>query len=120
MNGTALFEAATAITLAQTFAIPLSAGQVASVLGLCVLTSIGTAGVPGGAIPLLAGVLVLVGIPGEAIALVLGIDRVLDMARSTVNVLGNLSAVAYVAHAEGEWTADAVPSLQPQVAEQPA
>lgn len=90
MNGTALFEGMTVLFLAQAFGIDLSLGSQLIVIAMCVLTAIGAAGVPGGSIPLLAMVLVMVGIPAEGIALILGVDRILDMARTVPNVTGDL------------------------------
>ncbi|HYH67298.1 MAG TPA: dicarboxylate/amino acid:cation symporter [Urbifossiella sp.] len=101
MAGTALFEGVTVMFLAQLMlpeAMPL--GQQALVVLLCVLTAVGAAGVPGGSIPLLMLVLETVGIPPGAIAIVLGIDRILDMCRTTVNNIGDLSAVVVVARSE--------------------
>ena len=90
MNGTALFEGMTVLFLAQAFGVDLSLGSQLVVIVMCVLTAIGAAGVPGGSIPLLAMVLVMVGVPGEGIALILGVDRILDMARTVPNVTGDL------------------------------
>jgi DAACS family dicarboxylate/amino acid:cation (Na+ or H+) symporter len=67
------------------------------------------AGVPGGSIPLLVGILVMFGVPGEGIAIVIGVDRILDMSRTTVNVLSDLTATAWVARSEGVWTPAMVP-----------
>ncbi len=96
MNGTALFEGVTVLFLAQVFGVPLDLGQQMLVVVLSVMTAIGTAGVPGGSIPLLAGVLATVGIPAEGIALVLGVDRILDMSRTVLNVSGDLVTAAFV------------------------
>ena len=63
----------------------------------------GAAGVPGGSLPLLMVVLATVGVPAEGIAIILGVDRILDMCRTTINVCGDLTAAVYVARAEGEW-----------------
>ena len=90
MNGTALFEGMTVLFLAQAFGVDLDLGSQLVVVVMTVLTAIGTAGVPGGSIPLLAMVLVMVGVPGEGIALILGVDRLLDMARTVPNVTGDL------------------------------
>ena len=90
MNGTALFEGMTVLFLAQAFGVELGLGSQLVVVVMTVLTAIGTAGVPGGSIPLLAMVLVMVGVPGEGIALILGVDRLLDMARTVPNVTGDL------------------------------
>ena len=90
MNGTALFEGVTVLFLAQAFGVELSLTTQATVLVLVVLTAVGASGVPSGSIPLLIVVLETVGVPGEGIALVLGIDRILDMARTVPNVTGDL------------------------------
>ena len=82
-----------------------------AVVVMCVVTSVGAAGVPGGSIPLLVGILTMFGIPAEGIAIVLGVDRLLDMARTTVNVASDLSATAYVARSEAVWDAASVPPL---------
>lgn len=101
MNGTALFEGVTAVFLAQVFGIELTLGQQVIVVVLSVLTAVGAAGVPGGSIPLLAMVITAVGVPAEAIAIIIGVDRLLDMCRTTLNVTGDLAAAAYVARVEG-------------------
>ncbi len=96
MNGTALFEGVTVLFLAQVFGILLDPGTQVVVVILSVLTAIGAAGVPGGSLPLLMLVMATVGIPPEAIAIVLGVDRLLDMSRTTLNVCGDLAAAVYV------------------------
>lgn len=110
MNGTALFEGITVVFLAQVFGVELSLGQTAVVILMSVVTAIGAAGVPGGSIPLLVGIMAMFGIPGEGIAIILGIDRILDMARTTVNVAGDLTATAWVARSEGVWHPSMVPA----------
>ena len=110
MNGTAIFEGITVIFLAEIFAVDLSLGQMAAVMLMSVITAIGAAGVPGGSIPLLVGVLTMFGVPGEGIAIVIGVDRLLDMSRTTVNVCGDLTAATWVAKSEGMWTADSIPA----------
>jgi DAACS family dicarboxylate/amino acid:cation (Na+ or H+) symporter len=109
MNGTAIFEGITVIFLAEIFNVDLSLGQMAAVMVMSVITAIGAAGVPGGSIPLLVGVLTMFGVPGEGIAIVIGVDRLLDMSRTTVNVCGDLSAATWVARSEGLWTPDSIP-----------
>jgi len=116
MNGTALFEGITVITLAQAFGVQLGFGQMIAVMVMSVITAVGAAGVPGGSIPLLVGVLTMFGVPAEGIAIVLGVDRILDMSRTTVNVCGDLSATAWVARAEGVWNPSMVPALEGGVA----
>lgn len=114
MNGTALFEGVTVLFLCQVFGVELSVAQMAMVLALTVITAIGAAGVPGGSIPLLVGVLAMFGVPGEGIAIVLGIDRILDMSRTVVNVYGDLTCVTFVAKSEGVWDAGQLPALAPR------
>jgi DAACS family dicarboxylate/amino acid:cation (Na+ or H+) symporter len=80
------------------------------VVVMSVLAAVGAAGVPGGSIPLLVGLLAMLGVPGEGIAVILGVDRILDMCRTTVNVLGDLTAVAFIARSEGAWDASQVPA----------
>lgn len=106
MNGTSLFEGITVIFLCQVFGVDLSLGQMAVVMVMSVVTAVGAAAVPGGSLPLLVGILAMFGVPGEAIAIVLGVDRILDMARTTVNVVGDLTATAFIARTEGVWTPD--------------
>jgi DAACS family dicarboxylate/amino acid:cation (Na+ or H+) symporter len=111
MNGTSLFEGITVIFLTQVFGVDLTVGQMAIVMVMAVITAVGAAAVPGGSIPLLVGILAMFGVPGEAIAIVLGVDRILDMARTTVNVIGDLTAAAFIAKSEGTWSPDLVDRL---------
>ncbi len=112
MNGTALFEGMTVIFLCQVFGVHLDLGKMIIIVVMSVLTAVGAAGVPGGSIPLLVGILTMFGVPAEGIAIVLGIDRILDMSRTTVNVCGDLSATAFVARTEGVWNASMVPAVE--------
>jgi len=96
MNGTSLFEGVTVLFLAQVFGVDLGLGQQIIVIVLAVLTAIGAAGVPGGSLPLMMLVMATVGVPPEGIAIVLGVDRILDMSRTTLNVCGDISASVYV------------------------
>jgi DAACS family dicarboxylate/amino acid:cation (Na+ or H+) symporter len=89
MNGTALFEGVTVLFIAQVFGQDLTLAQQLVVVLMSVVTAIGTAGVPGGSIPLLMMVLQMVNVPVEGIAIIIGVDRILDMCRTTVNVLGD-------------------------------
>lgn len=100
MNGTALFEGVTVLFLAQFFGVDLSLGQQVLVLLMCILGGIGAAGVPGGSLPVIATILVMFGIPPEGIGLILGVDRFLDMCRTTVNVTGDLVGAVVVARGE--------------------
>jgi dicarboxylate/amino acid:cation (Na+ or H+) symporter, DAACS family len=100
MNGTALFEGMTVLFLAQVFGLHLGLLTQVIVMALSVITAIGVAGVPSGSIPLLVMVLGIVGVPGEGIALVLGVDRILDMARTVPNVTGDLLTSLVVTRSE--------------------
>jgi DAACS family dicarboxylate/amino acid:cation (Na+ or H+) symporter len=95
-NGTALYEGITVLFLAQVFGVDLSLTQQLTVALMCVMAGIGTAGVPGGSLPLVVGVLLSINVPAEAIAIILGIDRFLDMCRTTLNVTGDLVIAAVV------------------------
>jgi len=112
MNGTSIFEGITVIFLCQVFGIDLTLGGMVIVIVMSVITAIGAAGVPGGSIPLLVGILAMMGVPGEGIAIVLGVDRILDMTRTMVNVSGDISATAFVAKSEGLWDASMVPPAE--------
>lgn len=107
-NGTALFEGVTVLFLAQLYGVELDLGQQLTVMAIAVLGGIGTAGVPAGSLPVIAMILGMLGIPVEGIGLILGIDRILDMCRTTVNVTGDLAAAVYVANSE---PAEAAPAL---------
>lgn len=95
-NGTALFEGVTVLFLAQVFQVDLSFAQQLQVVLMCIIAGIGTAGVPGGSLPLIMIIMNSVGIPAEGIALILGVDRFLDMCRTTLNVSGDLVIAALV------------------------
>ena len=99
-NGTAMFEGVTVIFLAQFFGIDLSLSQQLMVMLVCILGGIGTAGVPAGSLPVVALILAMVGIDPGAIALVLGVDRFLDMCRTTLNVIGDLVAAQVISAGE--------------------
>jgi DAACS family dicarboxylate/amino acid:cation (Na+ or H+) symporter len=96
-NGTALFEGITVLFLAQVYGLDLAAGQQVRVMLMSILAGIGTAGVPGGSLPMVLIVAQSVGIPAEGMGLILGVDRFLDMCRTTVNVTGDLVIAALVA-----------------------
>ena len=100
-NGTALYEGITVLFLAQLAGVDLSLGQQLMVVYLAILGGIGTAGVPSGSIPFIIGVLVTIGVNPALIAIILGVDRILDMCRTTLNVVGDITAATYVARSEG-------------------
>lgn len=100
-HGTALFEGLTTLFLVQCFGVELGLGQQVMVLGLCILGSIGTAGVPAGSLPVIAMILTYLHVPPEGIAIILGVDRFLDMCRTALNVTGDLATAVVVAkHAD--------------------
>lgn len=86
MSGTALYEGCVVLFVAQVFGVDLSVGQQLTLLLLSVLSAVAVAGIPGGSLPLIAGLLATFGIPAEGIGIVLGVDRVLDMVRTMTNV----------------------------------
>jgi DAACS family dicarboxylate/amino acid:cation (Na+ or H+) symporter len=118
-NGTALFEGVTVLFLAQFYGIDLTMAQQVLVLVICILGGIGTAGIPAGSIPVVAMILGMVGVPVEGIGLILGVDRFLDMCRTTLNVTGDLAAAVVVSRGEapshGERAAGPPPDPLPRV-----
>jgi len=102
MNGTAIMQAIACVFIAQLYGIELSMVQLLTVLGMATVAAVGTAGVPSAGIVMLASVLTQVGLPVEGIALVLAVDRLLDMARTVVNVSGDAAVTLVVAKSEGE------------------
>ncbi|HNB58632.1 MAG TPA: dicarboxylate/amino acid:cation symporter, partial [bacterium] len=102
MNGTALYEGLTVLFLAEIFGVDLTLGQQAFVVVMTVLTAIGTAGIPGGSLPMIVLVLQSVNVPAEGIGIILGVDRILDMGRTVLNVTGDITAAAYIAKTQGE------------------
>ncbi|WOT05712.1 dicarboxylate/amino acid:cation symporter [Shewanella youngdeokensis] len=106
MDGTALYQGVTALFVAQAFGIDLTWVDYTTIILTATLASIGTAGVPGAGLVMLTLVLTTVGLPLEGVALIAGIDRVLDMARTAVNVSGDLVATTVIAKSEGELNVD--------------
>tara|TARA_Y100001947_G_scaffold69951_1_gene58861 strand:- start:160 stop:564 length:405 start_codon:yes stop_codon:yes gene_type:complete len=100
MDGTALYQAVAAVFIAQASGMTLDMGAQLTIVITAVLASIGTAAVPGAGIIMLVIILEAVGIPGEGIALILGVDRILDMLRTTTNVTGDAAVCAIIAHSE--------------------
>jgi Na+/H+-dicarboxylate symporter len=102
MDGTALYQGVVALFVAQFVGIDLSWADYGMIILTGTLASIGTAGVPGAGLVMLSIVLTQVGLPLEAVGLVAGIDRILDMARTSVNVAGDLMVTVLVGKSEGE------------------
>ena len=100
MNGTALFEGITVLFLAQFFGVELGMGQQILILLLCILGGVGAAGVPGGSLPVIAMILAMFGIPPEGIGLILGVDRLLDMCRTVVNIGGDMAGSVVIGRSE--------------------
>jgi len=100
-NGTALYEGITVLFLAQLAGVELTFAQQLMVVYLAILGGIGTAGVPSGSIPFIIGILAMIGVNPALIAIILGVDRILDMCRTTLNVVGDLTAATFVARSEG-------------------
>ncbi|HET7274711.1 MAG TPA: dicarboxylate/amino acid:cation symporter [Longimicrobiaceae bacterium] len=100
-NGTALYEGVTVLFLAQLAGVDLGLAEQLAVAYLAILGGIGTAGVPGGSIPFIIVVLASIGVNPGLIAIILGVDRILDMCRTTLNVTGDITAATYVARSEG-------------------
>ncbi|SJL83157.1 dicarboxylate/amino acid:cation symporter [Vibrio palustris] len=102
MDGTALYQGVCALFIAQAFGIDLSMADYATIILTATLASIGTAGVPGAGLIMLSLVLSTVGLPIEGLAIVAGIDRILDMARTTINVCGDMMVAVLIAKSEKE------------------
>ncbi|MCT4619764.1 MAG: dicarboxylate/amino acid:cation symporter [Marinisporobacter sp.] len=102
MGGTALYQGVCALFVAQIYGIDLTISQMSTIILTSTLGAIGTAGVPGGGLIMLSVVLASVGLPLEGITLIAGVDRILDMARTSVNVIGDLAAATVVAATENE------------------
>lgn len=100
-NGTALYEGVTVLFIAQLAGVPLDLGVQLMVVYMAILGGIGTAGVPSGSIPFIIGILAMINIDPALIAIILGVDRILDMCRTTLNVVGDLTAATFVARSEG-------------------
>ena len=102
MDGTAIMQGIAAAFIAQYFGVDLSLSQYLMIVVMVIIASVGAAGVPGVGLILLAGVLAQVGLPAEGSALILGVDRLLDMTRTAVNVTGDAMVTTIVAKSEGE------------------
>ncbi|MGD9561786.1 MAG: dicarboxylate/amino acid:cation symporter [Pyrinomonadaceae bacterium] len=100
-NGTALYEGVTVLFLTQLAGVELTLGTQLMVVYLAIIGGIGTAGVPSGSIPFIIGILAMINVDPALIAIILGVDRILDMCRTTLNVVGDLTAATFVARSEG-------------------
>lgn len=115
MDGTAIYQGVAVLFVAQFYGLDLSFVQLLTVVLMTILASIGTAGVPGAGLIMLTMVLTSVNLPLEGIALIAGIDRILDMFRTCVNVVGDASAAVVVAGSEDEIDADIGSNQSPTV-----
>ena len=102
MNGTALYECAAAIFIAQAYGLELSLVAQFTIVLLALLTSIGVAGIPSASLVAIAVILSAVGLPLEGVGLILAVDRILDMCRTAVNVFGDTVCAAVIARMENE------------------
>lgn len=102
MDGTALYQGVAALFIAQAYGVDLGTGAYVTIILTATLGSIGTAGVPGAGLIMLSLVLTSVGLPLEGVAIIAGIDRILDMARTGLNVAGDCAVSCLVAKSEGE------------------
>ena len=110
-HGTALFEGVTVLFLAQFFNVDLSLLDQLMIMFICILGGVGTAGVPAGSLPVIAMICIMFKIPPEGIGIILGVDRFLDMCRTTINVGGDLVAVAVIAGTSSDDELDGDPPL---------
>jgi DAACS family dicarboxylate/amino acid:cation (Na+ or H+) symporter len=96
MSGTALYEGCVVLFVAQVFGVHLGLAEQVTLVFLSVLSAVAVAAIPGGSLPLIAGLLVAFGIPAEGIGIVLGVDRLLDMTRTVTNVGADMVTTAVV------------------------
>ena len=102
MDGTALYQAVAAVFIAQTLGIPLDLGAQTTIVFMALLASIGTAAVPSAGVVMLVIILEAIGVPLDGIALILGVDRIIDMCRTAVNVTGDITVASVVAASENQ------------------
>lgn len=110
MDGTAIMQAVATVFIAQVYAIPLGLNEILMIILTATLASIGTAGVPGVGLIMLAMVLKQVGLPVEGIALIIGVDRLLDMLRTSLNLTGDAACAYIISESEKRQEAKAVAS----------
>jgi len=104
MNGTALYECAAAMFLAQAYGLDLTLGTQFTIVVIALLTSIGVAGVPAASLVAIAIILTAIGLPVEAIGVLMVFDRILDMVRTSINIFGDSCAAVIIARMSGEQT----------------
>jgi proton glutamate symport protein len=104
MNGTALYECAAAMFIAQAYGLELTFGVQFSIVAIALMTSIGVAGVPSASLVAIAIILTAIGLPIEALGVLMVFDRILDMARTSINIWGDATCATIVARLEGEKT----------------
>ena len=102
MDGTALYQGVAAIFIAQVMGIDLTMADQITIVGTATLASVGAAGVPGAGMVTLAMVLTAIGVPAAGIALVIGVDRILDMCRTVVNVWGDATGAKIMTRLTGK------------------
>ena len=105
-NGSGLYEGVVVLFLAQVFNVDLTIGQQIQVVFMSMLAGVGTAGIPGGSLPLIVVLMINVGVPAEGIGLILGVDRFLDMCRTTLNVAGDLVIAKLITETAGQEAID--------------
>jgi Na+/H+-dicarboxylate symporter len=110
MNGTALYQGVATVFLASAFGVPLDASALLFVVVMAVIAAIGSPGTPGAGIVILAMLLEGVGIPAAGVALILGVDRLLDMSRTAVNVAGDMTACVVLERFAGKEETTAAPA----------
>lgn len=113
MDGTALYECVAVLFIAQAYGMELSFAQQFTVVALALVTSIGVAGIPAASLVAIALILGTVGLPVEAVGLILAVDRILDMARTSVNVFSDTCGTVILARLEGERDVLAAPAGKP-------
>jgi Na+/H+-dicarboxylate symporter len=116
MNGTAIYQGVSTVFIAQVYGIDLNLTSLITVVVTATLASIGAAGVPGIGFITLTIVLQALGIPLEGLAMILGVERILDMTRTAVNVTGDSAAAIWVARTEGDLN---IPTGPPKELETP-
>jgi len=103
MDGTAIMQGVACVFVANLYGIDLTTGQLVTVVLMATMASIGSAGVPSAGLVMLQGVFLQVGLPIEGIGIILGIDRLLDMTRTAVNITGDAAVTCIVGKSQGQF-----------------